>query len=238
MSEQESLSPEAQKWLDGQVIFLNKPIGWTSFDLVRKVRYEIRNRFGIKKIKVGHAGTLDPLATGMMIICTGKSTKKLMNYQDLGKEYVAGIRFGATTPSFDLETDIDASFSTDQISKESLEQVLSEMIGPQMQVPPLFSAKKIAGRRAYDIAREGNTVEIKSQAIEIYSLELLSYDLPDIEIRVSCSKGTYIRSLARDLGLALNSGAHLISLSRTAIGPHTLDTALDVEDLDNYIKMM
>ena len=190
----------------------------------------------IKKIKVGHAGTLDPLATGMMIICTGKSTKKLVNYQDLGKEYVAGIRFGTTTPSFDLETEIDANFSTDQITKESLEQVLYEMVGPQMQVPPLFSAKKIAGRRAYDIAREGNTVEIKSQAIEIYSLELLSYDLPDIEIRVSCSKGTYIRSLARDLGLALNSGAHLISLSRTAIGPHTLDTALDVEDLDNYIK--
>jgi len=236
MSEQKSLSPEAQKWLDGQVIFLNKPIGWTSFDLVRKVRYRIRNRFGIKKIKVGHAGTLDPLATGMMIICTGKSTKKLVNYQDLGKEYVAGIRFGTTTPSFDLETEIDANFSTDQITKESLEQVLYEMVGPQMQVPPLFSAKKIAGRRAYDIAREGNTVEIKSQAIEIYSLELLSYDLPDIEIRVSCSKGTYIRSLARDLGLALNSGAHLISLSRTAIGPHTLDTALDVEDLDNYIK--
>lgn len=236
MSEQNSVSPEAQKWLDGQVIFLNKPIGWTSFDLVRKVRYGIRNNFGLKKIKVGHAGTLDPLATGMMVICTGKSTKTLVNYQDLSKEYIAGIRFGATTPSFDLETELDASFPVEQITKESLELILSEMIGAQMQVPPLFSAKKIGGRRAYDIAREGNTVKINPTSIEIYSIDLLSFELPDIEIRVSCSKGTYIRSLARDLGLALDSGAHLISLSRTAIGPHRLDKALNVDDLDNYLK--
>lgn len=236
MSEQNSVSPEAQKWLDGQVIFLNKPIGWTSFDLVRKVRYVIRNNFGLKKIKVGHAGTLDPLATGMMVICTGRSTKTLVNYQDLSKEYIAGICFGATTPSFDLETEPDASFPVEQITKESLEHVLSGMIGAQMQVPPLFSAKKIGGRRAYDIAREGNTVKINPNSIEIYSIDLLSFELPNIEIRVSCSKGTYIRSLARDLGLALDSGAHLISLSRTAIGPHRLDKALNVEDLDDYLK--
>ncbi|MCK5820696.1 MAG: tRNA pseudouridine(55) synthase TruB [Bacteroidales bacterium] len=238
MSEQKSVSPEAQKWLDGQVIFINKPLRWTSFDLVRKVRYGIRNHFGLKKIKVGHAGTLDPLATGMMVICTGKATKTLVNYQDLGKEYVAGIRFGSTTPSFDLETEVDASFSTEKVTREALEQVLSKMIGAQQQVPPLFSAKKIGGRRAYDIAREGNTVEIKPQSIEIYSMEILSFELPDIVIRVSCSKGTYIRSLARDLGLALGSGAHLISLSRTAIGSHTLDKALNVDDLDNYLLQL
>jgi len=236
MSEQKSVSPEAQKWLDGQVIFLNKPIGWTSFDLVRKVRYELRNLFGLKKIKVGHAGTLDPLATGMMVICTGKATKTLVNYQDLGKEYVAGFRFGSTTPSFDLETEVDARFPIDKVNKEALEQVLSEMIGKQEQVPPLFSAKKIGGRRAYDIAREGKTVEIKPNSIEIYSMEILDFELPDVQIRVSCSKGTYIRSLARDLGLALNSGAHLISLSRTAIGLHTLDNALNIDDLRNYLQ--
>ncbi len=238
MLEQQLVNAEAQKWLDGQVLFLNKPLGWTSFDLVKKVRYSLRNHFGLKKIKVGHAGTLDPLATGMMIVCTGRATKTLINYQDMGKEYVAGIRLGSTTPSFDLETEVDARFPTDQITKEQVEEILSKMIGPQMQVPPLFSAKKINGKRAYDIAREGNTVEIKAQSIVISELELLSFELPELKIRVSCSKGTYIRSLARDLGIALNSGGHLISLSRTAIGSYTLDQALSVEELEKKFEQM
>lgn len=234
MADQLPQNPEAQKWLDGQVLFMNKPLGWTSFDLVKKVRYGLRNHFGLKKIKVGHAGTLDPLATGMMIICTGKSTKKLINYQDLGKVYVAGIRLGSTTPSFDLETEIDQEYPKDHITKELLIQVLDKMQGPQMQVPPLYSAKKIGGRRAYDIAREGGVVEIRPNSIDISSIELLSFDLPDIKIRVSCSKGTYIRSLARDVGLALKSGAHLISLSRTAIGDYTLENVLEIDDLENH----
>lgn len=233
---QKIISPEAQKWLDGQVLFLNKPLGWTSFDLVKKIRYSLRDYFGLRKIKVGHAGTLDPLATGMMVVCTGKSTKTLTQYQDLEKEYIAGIRLGTTTPSFDLETEIDASFPFDSINQEQLIQALNQLSGPQMQIPPLFSAKKIEGKRAYDIAREGNTTEIKAQAIEIYEIELLRFELPDMVIRVRCSKGTYIRSLARDIGLALNSGGHLISLSRTAIGPYRLEDALEVENLDNFFR--
>lgn len=236
MSDQIAQNPEAQKWLDGQVLFMNKPLGWTSFDLVKKVRYGLRNHFGLKKIKVGHAGTLDPLATGMMIICTGKATKTLVNYQDLGKVYIAGIRLGSTTPSFDLETEVDNKYPTDHITEEALIQVLKKMEGEQMQVPPLYSAKKIGGRRAYDIAREGGTVEIKPNSIDISSIEVLSFDLPDIKIKVSCSKGTYIRSLARDVGLALNSGAHLISLSRTAIGTYTLKNALEVDNLEEYLS--
>lgn len=232
MSEQKPPSPEAQKWLDGQALFLNKPIQWTSFDLVRKVRYGLRNHFGLKKIKVGHAGTLDPLASGMMIICTGKSTKKIVDYQDMGKEYVAGIKLGSTTPSFDLETEIDSEYPIDHITKEDLIKILDKMQGPQMQVPPLYSAKKIGGKRAYNIAREGNTVEIQPNSIVIDKIELLSFELPEIKIKVSCSKGTYIRSLARDIGLALNSGGHLISLSRTAIGPYRLEDANNVEDLE------
>lgn len=232
MSEQKPPSPEAQKWLDGQALFLNKPIQWTSFDLVRKVRYGLRNHFGLKKIKVGHAGTLDPLASGMMIICTGKSTKKIVDYQDMGKEYVAGIKLGSTTPSFDLETEIDSEYPIDHITKEDLIKILDKMQGPQMQVPPLYSAKKIGGKRAYNIAREGNTVEIQPNSIIIDKIELLSFELPEIKIKVSCSKGTYIRSLARDIGLALNSGGHLISLSRTAIGPYRLEDANNVEDLE------
>ncbi len=233
MTENKQWPPEAQKWLDGQELLFNKPYEWTSFDLVKKVRARLRHKYGIRKIKVGHAGTLDPLATGLMIICTGRSTKKLVNFQDLGKSYLAGIRLGATTPSFDLEMEIDAEYPTEHITKELITEALKSFLGPQLQIPPQFSAKKIQGKRAYDLAREGLKADIKPQSIVIDEIELIDYNLPDITVRVACSKGTYIRSLARDLGEAVNSGAHLFSLVRTSIGPYLLKDAHEIENLEN-----
>ena len=238
MSDVQQWPPEAQKWLDGQELLFNKPYGWTSFDLVKKIRYGIRSKYGIKKIKVGHAGTLDPLATGLMIICTGRSTKKLVNYQDLGKSYLAGIRLGATTPCFDLEKEVDAVFPTEHITEELVVEALKLFEGAQEQIPPQFSAKKIKGKRAYDLAREGLTAEIKAQSIVIEEIELMDFNLPDITVRVSCSKGTYIRSLARDLGLALNSGAHLFSLVRTSVGPYKLKDSYEIDNLENIFDQM
>jgi tRNA pseudouridine55 synthase len=238
MAKNQELPPEAQKWLDGKELLLNKPYGWTSFDLVKKVRYGLRNRYGIRKIKVGHAGTLDPLATGLMIICTGRSTKKLVNYQELGKSYLAGIRLGATTPSFDLETEIDQTFDYEHVTPEIVREALKSFMGSQQQIPPQFSAKKIEGKRAYDLAREGLTAEIKPQSIEIYDISLVNYEFPDITVSVSCSKGTYIRSIARDLGEKLNTGGHLISLIRTSIGEYKLSDALEIDDLENIFDQM
>ena len=238
MSEQFSSDPEIQKWLDGQFLLLKKPLGWTSFDLVRKVRYSICKYCGIKKIKVGHAGTLDPLASGLMILCTGKATKKLFTFQDLGKEYVAGFRFGATTPSFDLETEIDKTFPVDHITLDKIKEVAAGFVGPQMQIPPIFSAKRIEGKRAYNYARDGETAEMQKQAIEIKSIEVIDFLLPDVKLRVSCSKGTYIRALARDMGLALGSGGHLYSLSRTKIGSYSLDNAQSVEDFEKSLQLV
>ncbi len=222
--------------MDGKLLLLNKPLNWTSFDLVRKVRTALKYHIGIKKIKVGHAGTLDPLASGLMIICTGRATKKLVGFQDLDKEYVAGIRFGATTPSYDLETEIDQEFATDQITEEALIQKLDSFLGPQMQLPPIFSAKKISGKRAYNYAREGLNAEIPKQAIVINEIELQEFSLPEALIRVSCSKGTYIRSLAHDLGKSMNSGAHLCSLVRTKIGPFLLDEAESISEFEEKLR--
>ena len=224
---------QAKTYLEGTVLYIDKPLTWTSFDVVNKVRKSLRHYLGIQKIKVGHAGTLDPLATGLVIICTGKATKQIMQYQDLDKAYVARIRLGATTPSFDLETKVDQTFPWEHISIEKIERALEDLSGDQQQLPPLFSAKSVDGTRAYTMARKGKEVALKPQQVHISRLELLSAELPDITVEVDCSKGTYIRSLARDLGLLLESGAHLTGLRRTRIGPYEVDQAIT---LDNFLK--
>ncbi|MDP4269862.1 MAG: tRNA pseudouridine(55) synthase TruB [Bacteroidota bacterium] len=219
----------------GEVIYFNKPLEWTSFDLVKRIRSRICRALHVKKLKVGHAGTLDPLATGVMIICTGKATKLIESFQYQTKEYIAGLELGATTPSFDLETEVDARFPFEHISKEAVEEALKGFIGRIEQVPPTYSANKIDGVRAYEYARKGEEVELKAKVLVIDEIELLDYALPNIKIRVVCSKGTYIRALARDIGLALNSGAHLISLQRTRIGEITLDKCLEVDQIDQIL---
>lgn len=220
---------------EGQILLFDKPLYWTSFDLVNKVRIMIRSALGIKKIKVGHAGTLDPLATGLMVICTGKATKMVNNLIGLDKEYIATIYLGKTTPSFDLETPIDAVFPTDHITKELVEATLRKFLGKNEQMPPSHSAKSIDGKRAYEYARKGIDKELKPSVIEIFDIELLDYSFPEIKIRVHCGKGTYIRSLARDIGLALESGAYLSSLVRTSSGPYKLEDAFNLEDFEFFL---
>ena len=220
---------------EGQILLFDKPLYWTSFDLVNKVRIMIRSALGIKKIKVGHAGTLDPLATGLMVICTGKATKMVNNLIGLDKEYIATIFLGKTTPSFDLETPIDAVFPTDHITKELVEATLRKFLGKNEQMPPSHSAKSIDGKRAYEYARKGIDKELKPSVIEIFDIELLDYNFPEIKIRVHCGKGTYIRSLARDIGLALESGAYLSSLVRTSSGPYKLEDAFKLEDFEFFL---
>lgn len=221
---------------EGEILCLDKPYEWTSFGLVAKVRYELCKKLKVKKLKVGHAGTLDPLATGVLIICTGKATKKIMELQAHTKEYVATIRLGATTPSFDLEKEIDAVYPTEHITREMVEETLKKFVGEIEQVPPAFSACKINGDRAYDLARKGETVELKPKTLVIDEIELLNCNLPDIEIRVVCSKGTYIRALARDIGLALNSGGHLTALRRTRIGDYKVEDCLSLEGFPEWLN--
>ncbi|WP_085535425.1 tRNA pseudouridine(55) synthase TruB [Massilibacteroides vaginae] len=225
-------------FIAGEVLFFNKPLTWTSFDLVNKFRYKLSRKLNVKKIKVGHAGTLDPLATGVMIICTGKATKRIDEFQYQTKEYVATIKLGQTTPSFDLETEVDHEYPTEHISRALLDQVLPNFIGKIEQVPPVYSACKIEGKRAYELAREGKEVELKSKTLVIDELELLSCELPVLKLRIVCSKGTYIRALARDIGLALGSGAHLIALERTRIGDVTLDKCMSPEDIDSFLEQV
>ncbi|GHT13801.1 tRNA pseudouridine synthase B [Bacteroidia bacterium] len=217
-------------FIEGEVLYFDKPLHWTSFDLVNKVRYEISRFLKIKKIKVGHAGTLDPLATGVLIVCTGKATKRIDEFQYQTKEYVADLCLGATTPSFDLETEIDARYETAHITKESVEEILPHFLGNIEQIPPAFSACKVNGNKAYDLARKGLEVDLKPKLLVIDEIELLSFQPDAIRIRVVCSKGTYIRALARDIGLALNSGAHLTALQRTRIGNATLEKCLKIEE--------
>jgi len=214
----------------GEILYFNKPLHWTSFDLVSKIRYNISRSLKIKKIKVGHAGTLDPLATGVMIICTGKATKKIEEFQYHSKEYIATLQLGATTPSFDLETAVDETFETKHITKEMIEKVLQQFIGNIEQIPPAFSACKIDGNRAYKLARKGEEVELKPKSLVIDEIEFLSFQDNKLTIRIVCSKGTYIRALARDIGQALHSGAHLTTLQRTRIGDVTLDKCLSVDE--------
>ena len=212
-----------------------KPLGWTSFKVVGHARYHICRRMKVKKLKVGHAGTLDPLATGVMIVCTGKATKRIEEFQYHTKEYVATIQLGATTPSYDLEHEIDATYPTEHITRELVEETLKTFIGEIQQVPPAFSACMVNGKRAYDLARKGEEVELKPKLLVIDEIELLECNLPEIKIRVVCSKGTYIRALARDIGEALNSGAHLTALERTRVGDVRLEDCLDPMDFKEWI---
>jgi tRNA pseudouridine55 synthase len=230
------LSDNQSVFEKGQVLLFDKPLYWTSFDLVNKVRGIIRKTLDIKNIKVGHAGTLDPLATGLMIICTGKDTKRIEEFRDLDKEYVATIHLGATTPSLDLETETDMQYSTSHITEVLVCEALRGFIGDQMQMPPLFSAKLIKGKRAYEFARRGIEKELEAVPVNFREIELLSSELPEIKVRLVCSKGTYIRAFARDVGLALKSGGYLSSLQRTAIGPFRLDNALDIEKFREFVQ--
>jgi tRNA pseudouridine55 synthase len=222
-------------FIAGEVIYLNKPLTWTSFDLVNRFRHKLTRKLHVKKIKVGHAGTLDPLATGVMILCTGKATKRIEEFQYKTKEYIATLKLGETTPSYDLEEEVDAVYPTEHITREKVEEVLKLFTGSIQQVPPVFSAVKINGKRAYKFARKGKEVELKPKTLVIDELELLDCKLPYITIRVVCSKGTYIRALARDIGESLQSGAHLTALERTRIGDITLGMCLPVENIDSFL---
>lgn len=225
-------------FISGEVLYINKPLGWTSFTLVRKLRNKLCRKLGVKKLKVGHAGTLDPLATGVMIVCTGKKTKLIETFQYQTKEYIATIKLGETTPSFDLETEVDGIYATEHITKELVEETLSQFIGRIEQVPPTYSACKVDGKRAYEFAREGQEVELKAKVLVIDEIELLEYTMPTVKIRVVCSKGTYIRALARDIGLALNSGGHLVALERTRIGEVTLDQCIDGKQVEEFVDAL
>ena len=213
----------------------DKPYRWTSFDVVGKVRWLICRRLKVKKLKVGHAGTLDPLATGVLIVCTGRATKRIEELQSGTKEYYATIRLGATTPSYDLEKPIDATYPTEHITREMVEQVLERFKGKIEQVPPTFSACKVDGKRAYEMARQGNEVELKPKTLVIDEIELTECNLPDITIRVVCSKGTYIRALARDIGEALQSGGHLTALRRTRVGQYKVEDCLNPEKFSEWL---
>lgn len=223
-------------FITGEILYVDKPLRWTSFDVVKRVRGIILRRLHKKKFKVGHAGTLDPLATGVMIICTGKATKNIENLQAGVKEYVAEVTFGATTPSFDLETEIDATFPTEHITRELVEETLKKFVGEIKQVPPAFSACKIDGHRAYKMARKGEEPELKAKTLVIDEIELTDYAQDKITIRIVCSKGTYIRALARDIGLALGTGAHLTALRRTRVGNVRIKDCLTVEDATKLLE--
>ncbi len=223
---------------EGQILLFDKPVYWTSFDLVNKVRIMIRSTFGLKKIKVGHAGTLDPLASGLMIICTGKATKKIDEFRDLDKEYVAAFHLGETTPSFDLETATDGQYPTEHITEELVKQTLQGFIGEQAQQPPMYSAKFISGKRAYEFARKGIEKKLEPVTVNFREIELLSFEMPEIRIRIVCSKGTYIRSFARDLGVALKSGSYLSALERTAIGDYKVKNAFNLDKFKDHIEQM
>ncbi|MCD8386438.1 MAG: tRNA pseudouridine(55) synthase TruB [Bacteroidales bacterium] len=222
-------------FLEGEILYIDKPLRWTSFDAVKRLRGALTRRTGIRKIKVGHAGTLDPLATGVMIVCTGRATKRIEELQSGVKEYVATIALGATTPSYDLETQIDAYYPTSHITRQMVEQALEGFKGEIQQVPPAFSACKVDGQRAYHAARKGRAIELKPKTLVIDEIELLEYSQQLIKIRVVCSKGTYIRALARDIGQALGSGGHLVELRRTRVGAVGLDQCLTIAQAEELI---
>ena len=223
-------------FVEGEILIIDKPYRWTSFDAVKRIRGAIQRRLGVKKFKVGHAGTLDPLATGVLIVCTGAATKKIEALQAGEKEYVATLQLGATTPSFDLETEIDREFPWEHITREQIDKTLEGFRGRIMQVPPIFSAVKVDGKRAYKFARKGAEVELKAKPLEISELEVLEFEGNTLKIRVVCSKGTYIRALARDIGEALQSGAHLIALRRTRVGAFGEEDALGIDDAIDLVN--
>ena len=222
---------------EGEILAFDKPLGWTSFDLVAKVRYKLCHKLGRKKLKVGHTGTLDPLATGVVIICTGKKTKLIESLQYDVKEYVATLQLGATTPSYDMEKPVDATYPTAHITRELIDRTIPEFLGEQWQVPPMFSAVQINGKRAYEFARKGEEVELKPKLLVIDEIEVLEFDVERmlLTIRVVCSKGTYIRALARDIGERLGSGAHLTALRRTRVGQQRVE---DCWTIDQFIEKL
>ena len=220
---------------EGYVAVIDKPYEWTSADVVRKIKFQLR-KCGYPKIKIGHAGTLDPLATGILLVCIGRATKQVEQLQSEQKEYVAELMLGATTPSGDLEHDIDQRYPTEHITRQMVEEALRSLTGERLQAPPLYSAKKVSGVRAYEFARAGEEVELKRALINIYAMELMEYDLPRIKIRVECSKGTYIRSLAFEIGEALQSGAHLTSLRRTRSGGFVVEKAHTLDDFMQKLR--
>ena len=227
----------AQEFLSGKVILIDKPLNWTSFQVVNKLRWKIKTTFNLKKIKVGHAGTLDPLATGLLIICTGKMTKQIDLFQGQEKEYTGTMTLGNTTPSFDMETQVDKSFPTDHITKDLIHETTKNFIGTINQYPPVFSAVKKDGKRLYEFARAGEEVEIKPREITIHEFEIIKVEKKILSFRVVCSKGTYIRSLAHDFGKAMDSGAYLSSLRRTRIGEFHVQDAQSIEDFINELDI-
>ena len=224
-----------EDFLEGQLLLIDKPLNWSSFQAVNAIKWAIRRKFNLKKIKIGHAGTLDPLATGLLLICTGKFTKKINELQGQVKEYTGTMTLGATTPSYDLETEIDQNFSTKHISEELIQKTVQQFMGKIQQVPPVFSALKKDGKRLYEFAREGEKVEIKPRTVEIFEFEITKINVPQIRFRVVCSKGTYIRSLAHDFGKALESGAYLSELRRTKIGDHLVNNAITPEEFGKVV---
>ena len=222
---------------EGEILFFDKPLRWTSFDVVSKIRWQLSRRLGVKRLKVGHAGTLDPLATGVMVVCTGRATKRIDELQAEVKEYVATLQLGATTPCFDLEKPVDKTYPTEHITEELVREALARFLGRIEQVPPAYSACKVDGKRAYDLARKGEEVELKPKVLVIDEIELQDFNSATMQatIRVVCSKGTYIRALARDIGLALGSGAHLVSLRRTRVGNVRVEDCMQVEDFPAWL---
>ena len=220
----------------GALLLVDKPLEWTSFDVVNKIRYRLKHKLGVKKIKVGHAGTLDPMATGLLIICTGKMTKQITNYQGMPKEYIGTMRLGATTPSYDAETEEDQQFPIQHIDESLIEQARQQFLGPIEQIPPMFSAIKVDGQPLYKKARKGIMVEVKPRPVEIYDFQIVEKKMPELDFLVKCSKGTYIRSLAYDFGKAVRSGAYLNQLCRTKIGEYHLKDAWNLPKLIDFLE--
>jgi tRNA pseudouridine55 synthase len=225
-------------FIKGEVLLIDKPLGWTSFRVVDHIRWHIRKKLGVKKIKVGHAGTLDPLASGLLIICTGKETKNIESYQAQLKEYIGTIRLGATTPSYDLETEINKTFSIEHVTEDLLIKVAKNLTGEILQKPPVYSAKRIDGERAYEAARRGDDIDIPAKKVIIQSFDITHINLPDVDFRITCSKGTYIRSIAHDFGEKLNAGAHLTALRRIRIGDFSVENAYSIESIVALINSL
>jgi len=223
-------------FLSGQILLINKPLGWTSFDVVRKIKNLIRIKYNLKKIKVGHAGTLDPLASGLLIVCTGKFTKRISELQGQAKIYTGDITLGGTTPSYDLETEVDKNFETSHITDELIKETTHQFTGEIYQKPPIFSALKRGGERLYEKARRGESIEIEARKVSINSFDITAIEIPKVSFEIKCSKGTYIRSIAHDFGTAIKSGGHLSKLCRTAIGNYQLANALDVDEFEKQLN--
>ena len=225
-----------EDFLDGQILLINKPLGWTSFDVVKKIKNLIRTKYSLKKIKVGHAGTLDPLAIGLLIVCTGKFTKLISKIQGQEKTYTGTITLGGTTPSYDLETEVDNNYETTHITEELIKESTTQFIGEIDQKPPIFSALKKGGERLYEKARRGETIEIESRKVTVREFTITSIENLEVNFEIKCSKGTYIRSIAHDFGAALNSGGYLSKLCRTSIGEYQLSVAIDVETFKKLLN--